>query len=214
MLQDSSSVYIDLEILGRVNTKVRSRQQKQEANENDIQLIVSCSYTTKSFDSTEKALDLVPSFVKLYVIRPGFLRVALGRNDRLQPTFFRKTTCRRSTIGLIHQQFAPGSQQLPQPLYQLAAFRTIMGIAGREMKNQRTVGTRGNQMNLGGPSSPGLSDRLRPPFFKAPVPSGWTLTQELSRHTASSLMRRRRSCCRRSKTLSKTPDFYHRLMRI
>ena len=56
-----------------------------------------------------------------YIIRPGFLRVALGRNNRLQTTFFRKTACRRSTISLIHQQFAPGSQQLPQPLYQLAA---------------------------------------------------------------------------------------------
>ena len=174
------------------NQEVDNKSKKQEANENDIQLIVSCSYTTKSFDSTEKALDLVPSLVKPCIIPPGFLRVALGRNDRLQPAFFRKTTCRRSAIGFIHQQFASRGQQLPQHLYQLTAFRAIMGIAGREMKNQRTSGTRGNQMNLGGPSSPGLSDRLRPPFFKAPVPSGWTLTHELSRHTASSLMRRSR----------------------
>ena len=194
--------------------EVDNKSKKQEAQENNIQLIVPRSNTTKPFDPAEKTFDLVSSLVKLHIIRPGFLRVALGPNDRLQTTFFRKTTSRRSTIGLIHQQFAPGSQQLPQPLYQLAPFRTIMGIAGREMKNQRAIGTRGNQMNLGGPSSPGLTDRLRPPFFKAPVPSGWTLTQELSRHTASSLMRRRRSCCRRSKTLSKTPDLHHRLMRM
>ena len=194
--------------------EVDNKSKKQETQENNIQLIVASSNTTKPFDPAEKTLDLVPSLVKLCIIPPGFLRVALGRNDRLQPAFFRKTTCRRPTIGLIHQQLASGGQQLPQHLYQLAAFRAIMGIAGREMKNQRTVGTRGNQMNLGGPSSPGLSDRLRSPFFKAPVPSGWTLTQVLSRHTASSLMRRRRSCCRRSKTLSKTPDLYHRLMRM
>ena len=194
--------------------EVDNKSKKQESQENNIQLIVARSNATKPFNPAEKTLDLVPSLVKPCIIPPGFLRVALGRNDRLQPAFFRKTTCCHPTIGFIHQQFASGGQQLPQHLYQLAAFRAIMGIAGREMKNQRTVGTRGNQMNLGGPSSPGLSDRLRSPFFKAPVPSGCTLTQELSRHTASSLMRRRRSCCKRSKTLSKTPDLYHRLMRI
>ena len=62
-------------------------------------------------------------------------RVTLRRNDRLQLTFFRKTTCRRPTISLIHQQLASGGQQLPQHLYQLAAFRAIMGIAGRERKS-------------------------------------------------------------------------------
>ena len=152
--------------------EVDNKSKKQEAQENDIQLIVPRSNTTKPFDPAEKTFDLVSSLVKLHIIRPGFLRVALGRNDRLQPTFFRKTTCRHSTIGLIHQQFASRRQQLLQPLYQLAAFRTVMSIAGREMKNQRTSGTRGNQMNLGGPSSTGLADRLRPPFFRAPVPSG------------------------------------------
>ena len=152
--------------------EVDNKSKKQEAQENDIQLIVPRSNATKPFDPAEKTFDLVSSLVKLHIIRPGFLRVALGRNDRLQPTFFRKTTCRHSTIGLIHQQFASRRQQLLQPLYQLAAFRTVMSIAGREMKNQRTVGTRGNQMNLGGPSSTRLADRLRPPFFRAPVPSG------------------------------------------
>ena len=60
------------------------------------------------FNPAEKTLDLVPSLVKLCIIPPGFLRVALGRNDRLQPAFFRKTTCCRPTIGFIHQQFASG----------------------------------------------------------------------------------------------------------
>ena len=49
-----------------------------------------------------------------------------------------------------------------------------MGIAGREMENQRTVGTRGNQMNLGGPSSPGLSDKLRSPPAGLPRVGGQT----------------------------------------
>src|SRR3954462_3111430 len=44
-------------------------------------------------------------------------------------------------------------------------------------------------MNLCGPSAARLSDGLRAVFFRAPVPSGWTLTMVLSRETASILMR-------------------------
>ena len=96
-----------------LNTRARSRQRKQEVQENNIQLIVARSNTTKPFDFAEKALVLGTFLVKLCVIRPGFLRVVLRRNDRPQTTFFRNTTCRHSTIGLIHQQFTSGSQQLP-----------------------------------------------------------------------------------------------------
>ena len=36
-------------------------------------------------------------------------------------------------------------------------------------------------MNLGGPSAARLADGLRAVFFRAPVPSGWTLTAVLSK---------------------------------
>ena len=69
-------------------------------------------------------------------------------------------------------------------------------------------------MNLGGPAAPGLSDGLRSVFFNAPVPSGCTLTMVLSIETASSLMRTICSRCRYSNTLSSTPFFDHRFIRV
>ena len=69
-------------------------------------------------------------------------------------------------------------------------------------------------MNLGGPAAPGLADGLRSVFFNAPVPSGCTLTMVLSIETASSLMRTICSRCRYSNTLSSTPFFDHRFIRV
>ena len=48
---------------------------------------------------------------------------------------------------------------------------------------------RGNHMNLGGPSAARLANGLGAVFFRAPVPSGCTLTAVLSKATASILMR-------------------------
>jgi hypothetical protein len=62
-------------------------------------------------------------------------------------------------------------------------------MAWRERKRDCRSSIRGNQMNLGGPSSAGLPDRLWAFFFKAPVPSGCTFTEVESRLNASILMR-------------------------
>ena len=69
-------------------------------------------------------------------------------------------------------------------------------------------------MNLGGPAAPGLADGLRSVSFNAPVPSGCTLTMVLSIETASSLMRTICSRWRYSNTLSSTPFFDHRFIRV
>src|ERR1035437_398096 len=51
-------------------------------------------------------------------------------------------------------------------------------------------------------------------FFRAPVPSGCTLTEVESRQKASILMRTICSCCNFSKTLSRTPALDQRFMRV
>ncbi len=73
---------------------------------------------------------------------------------------------------------------------------------------------RGNHMNLGGPAAAGLADGLRAVFFRAPVPSGCTLTAVLSIDNASSLMRTIRSRCKCSNTRSSTPFFGQRFIRV
>ena len=107
-----------------------------------------------------------------------------------------------------------GSEPAIQPAEQLAPLRRIVGLARREGKGYGCSSIRGNHMNLGGPAAPGLADGLRSVFFNAPVPSGCTLTMVLSIETASSLMRTICSRCRYSNTLSSTPFFDHRFIRV
>ena len=75
-----------------------------------------------------------------------------------------------------------------------------MGIARRQRKGYGRSSIRGNQMNLGVPSATRFSDGLRSVFFKAPVPSGCTLTEVESKLKASIRMRTICSCCNRSNT--------------
>ena len=58
-------------------------------------------------------------------------------------------------------------------------------------------------MNLGGASPARSANGLRPVFFGAPVPSGWTLIVVLSKHTCSIRMASICSSCRRAKTDSR-----------
>ena len=86
---------------------------------------------------------------------------------------------------------------------------------GEREKVMAVASIRGNHMNLGGPQPPrDLPMDCGPFFFNAPVPSGCTLTMVLSIETASSLMRTICSRCRYSNTLSSTPFFDHRFIRV
>ena len=80
-------------------------------------------------------------------------------------------------------------RRLAQTAEQLATFGRVVGLARGQRKGYGRSSIRGNHMNLGGPSAAGLADGLRAVFFRAPVPSGWTLTAVLSKATASILMR-------------------------
>ena len=85
------------------------------------------------------------------------------------------------------------------------AFGGVVSLTRREREGDCGSSICGNHMNLGVPSSSGLADRLWSVFFRAPVPSGWTLMLVLSSDTASSLMRTIWERCNCSKTRSRTP---------
>ncbi len=71
-----------------------------------------------------------------------------------------------------------------------------MSLARRERKGYGRSSIRGNHMNFSCPSASGLSDRLWPVFFSAPVPSGCTFTAVLSSDIASMLRRMICASCR------------------
>jgi len=60
-------------------------------------------------------------------------------------------------------------------------------------------------MNLGCESSAGTSDGLRPVFFNASVPSGWTFTGVLSSEQTSTLIWTSRMVRMASNTRASTP---------
>ena len=66
-------------------------------------------------------------------------------------------------------------------MQQLTSLGRIMGLAWGQGKRYGRSSIRGNQMNLGGPSAPGLTNGLRAVFFYPPLPSGWTLTKVRSK---------------------------------
>ena len=86
-------------------------------------------------------------------------------------------------IRLVHDQmprqwWRRRSQQLP-------AFRRVARLASRQRERQRMAFIRRDQMDLGRPAPARLADRLRPVFFKAPVPSGCTFDAVLSSEAVS-----------------------------
>ncbi len=103
---------------------------------------------------------------------------------------------------------------LTEAIQQLPSFWGVVGLSRGEREGDSRSSIRGNHMNLGGPASTGFADGLGAVFFRAPVPSGWTLTMVLSIDTASILMRTICSLCNSSKTWSSTPFFDQRFIRV
>ena len=71
---------------------------------------------------------------------------------------------------------------------QLATFGCIVRLTRRQRERYGRARVCGEKVDLGVPSAAGLADSLRTVFFRAPVPSGCTLTLVLSNDTASILI--------------------------
>lgn len=69
-------------------------------------------------------------------------------------------------------------------------------------------------MDFGGPASAAFTNGLRAVFFKAPLPSGWTLIDVLSRESASMETVIICSACILSNTRCSTPDLLQRFIRV
>ncbi len=166
-----------------------------------------------SLETAEQPFDLVASLVHLLVVLPGVTAGDLGRNHRQVSQIQGQLAGVLTLISAVHHQerlLGLHTQAAEQP----PSVGSIVGLAGRQRKRHRRSSIRGNHMNLGGPPTPGLPNRLGSPFFRAPVPSGCTFTMVLSIHTASSRIRTICSRCNCSNTRSNTPFFDQRFIRV
>src|SRR5258708_37440924 len=197
----------------RVREGVEDQGEVEEAKEEHVERLEAGEDSAEALEATEQPLDLVAVLVEGSVVVPGLDTIGLGRNHRNHAQVEHELSGLIAFIGSIHQhgQAFGHSREFPK---QLPSLGCIMGIARRQSEGYGRSSIRGNHMNLGVPSAPGLADGLWSVFFRAPVPSGCTLIELESKDTASRLIRTIRSTCNCAHSLSRSPLLDHRLIRI
>src|SRR5688572_16868269 len=132
--------------------------------EHDVELLESGEDSTKSLQSAKQPLDFVATPIHGPIVVPGADSGLLGRHDRNEPEIQGELARLIALVGAVHEQVNRPrcGSQLTQ---QLASFRCIVGLSGRERKRYGRSSIRGNQMNLGSPSAAGLADGLGTVFF-------------------------------------------------
>ena len=164
-----------------------------ESGEHDVKFVEARKDAAEAFEPAEESLDLVATAIHRPIILPRGKSIGVGWHNDGKPKIQSQLAGFVAFVSPVHNQMTTGGRYA-ESFEQLASLRRISGLTRREGKTYGAPSIRGNQMNLGAPASARFSDGLRPVFFKAPVPSGCTLTIVLSKETASSLMRMICSC--------------------
>jgi hypothetical protein len=159
-----------------------------KGKEHHIEFLETGEDASEAFEPTKQSFDLVAAAVHGAVVLPSVNAVLLRRNNRNEAEVEGQLPGVLAFVGSVHQQMNRPSRRA-KPAQKLAPFRRVVGIAGGKGEGNGSSGIRCDQVNLGGPAAAGLAYRLRAVFFRAPVPSGCTLTAVLSNDTASILTR-------------------------
>lgn len=150
---------------------------------NDIQLVKARENSSEAFQAPEQSLNLVSFFVHVPVVFPNTQAIAFRGNNRNHTEIKNQLARLIALIGFVHDDLSAFPAAVFKAFQQFSPFGSVAGLPRRQRKCYSAVVTGCNQMNFGGPTSPRLAERLRTVFFKAPVPSGWTLTAVESRYT-------------------------------
>jgi len=159
-----------------------------EGHEHEIEFLEPREDAAKALESTEQPFDLIAPLVHDTVVFPRRHSILLGWYDGDEAKIERQLPRLVAFVCPVHQQ-VQRPRRLAQIAQQFAPLRRVVRLAGRQRERYGRSSIRGNHMNLGGPSAAGLADGLGAVFFRAPVPSGCTLTAVLSMATASILIR-------------------------
>ena len=159
-----------------------------KGQEHHVKFLEAGEDATKAFEAAKQPLDFVASLVHGPIVLPGRESVLLGWNDRDKAQIESQLAGIVSFVGPIHQQVNRPSCW-SQTIQKFATFRRVMGVTGGKREGNRCSRVGCHQMNLGCPTAPRFAYGLRTVFFRAPVPSGCTLIDVLSKETASILTR-------------------------
>ena len=159
-----------------------------KSKEHHIEFLEAREDAAEAFESAKQAFDFVAPAVHGAVVFPGSDAVSLGWHNRDEAEIEGQLASVVAFVGPVHQQMnRPGRRA--KPAQKLAPFRRVVGVAGGKREGNRGSGIGCDQVNLGRPAAARLAYGLRAVFFRAPVPSGCTLTAALSNETASILIR-------------------------
>ena len=142
-----------------------------ERREHHIEFVEAREDSPKALEPTKQPLNLVAAAIHELIIFPGAATSLEGWHDGCKPKSQDQLACVVPLIRSVHDHGDQGFGWI-QGAQQPASFRGIMALAWGEREGDGCSSICGNHMNLGGPSSSGLSDGLRSVFFNAPVPSG------------------------------------------
>lgn len=159
-----------------------------KGQEHYVEFLESGKDATKAFEAAKQPLDFVAALVHGPVVLPRGEAIVLGRNDGDEAEVERQLSGVVSFVGSIHQQ-VNWPRCRPQTVQKFASFWRVVCVAGRKREGNRSSRVGGHQMNFGCPAAARLAYGLRTVFFRAPVPSGCTLIEVLSKQTASILTR-------------------------
>ena len=159
-----------------------------KGQEHHVKFLEAGEDATKAFETAKQPLDFVASLVHGPVVFPSGEAILLGRDDGDKAKIESQLTGVVSFVGPIHQQ-VNRPRCRAEAIQKFASFRSVVRVAGRKREGNRCSRIGGDQMDFGRPAAPRLAYGLRTVFFRAPVPSGWTLIEVLSKETASILTR-------------------------
>ena len=157
-------------ILEPVDTKEIQKADKGNVEEKEnIQFVIPCRNAAEAFETTEEPLNFVPLLVDLFVIAPRLPSVLFRWHNGCDALFENKVPRLISFVGSVHSKMC--RRNIVEFPNQGVSKLTVVGIARRELDDQRRTSICGDHMNFGGSSPSAFPDALRSVFFRAPVPS-------------------------------------------
>lgn len=141
-----------------------------EGTEHDVGLVVASEDSSEAFDASEEAFDLIAALVQLSVVLPGFQPAAERRYYRSEAKSFNESPGFIAFVSTISQErHLDGKVQAFQ---EFTSSWRVMRLSRGQGEAESRFDARGNQMNLCREPTPASANGLRPPFLRAPVPSG------------------------------------------
>lgn len=138
-----------------------------KGQEHHIEFLEAREDAAEAFKAAKQSLDFIAPAVHCTIVLPSGDAVLFGWDDGDEAKIERQLSRVVTFVSPIHQQMnRPGRGT--KSIQKLAAFRRVVGIAGRKGEGNRGSGIGCHQMDLGRPAAARLAYGLRTVFLTHP----------------------------------------------